>query len=515
MERSVHSMQSSCVEDAQMKLEPRLVRDWPKLAWVAKSCHGSSRLVVLHGRCVETHQQWCVEAAWAGNFTEGDFDRTELVFGSGIRCRGDSVVFVSSGTTLDRLWYIHRNDSWYVANSLPALLAVAGLSLRDDYTGYPADLSTIYYGLPDYKRSFVTDPEEVSVVYHSNLVYDGQHLIELPKPDTVPHFLEFSHYQRFLYDTAEALSRNIMDQRRRMAIEPFTTLSRGYDSIASAVIARHIGCTQAVTIRQSRSLWRGSDSGADVARYLGLSCENYPRVAKRYPLEETVWAASGRPGIMNWTLFDYPKPLSLFLTGSYGDKVWSRRRRIYPDPFAGTIPADLGLAEFRLFKGIFHCPPSFWGMRQYRELQTISFSKEMAPWTLHNGYDRPIPRRIVEEAGVPRTAFGMRKMMTSNEEVYLWPYSPEAQQRFTAYLREHRVFAPAPHQVRVLRRTAAVSRLVYANVFRRLGLADHLGKLLHTQASDMIFCWANMELKKQYEEGLRSAGPSTRMGEVG
>ena len=497
-----------------MKLDPKLVPAWPKLAWVARFPHRADTITVHHGPCVETTRDWCVEAVWAGQYECGDFDRTDLVFGSGIRCRGDSVVFVSSGTTLDRLWFVQRGDLWYVANSLPGLLAIAGLSLRYDYTGYAADLTTICGGLRDYKRLLLTDAEEVSVVYYDNLVYDGQRLVELQKPDTAPRFSDFSHYQCFLHDTAEALSRNIRDQRRHTTVEPFTTLSRGYDSVASAVIAKWLGCTRAATIRQSRSLWRGSDSGTDIARHLGLSCKSYPRVAKRYALEETIWAASGRPGLMNWTLFDYPRPLSLFLTGSYGDKVWSCGRRVYSDPLAGTIPSDLGLAEFRLFRGIFHCPPPFWGMRHYRELQTLSFSEEMEPWTLHNDYDRPIPRRIAEEAGVPREAFGMRKMNTSHEAAFLWPYSPEVEQDFTAYLHKQGVFSPTSHQVWALRRATVVNGLVYANVFRRLGLADRLGKLLHTQASDMIFCWANTELKKRYEEGLRPAGCPDREEDV-
>ncbi|MDE5832358.1 MAG: hypothetical protein K2H64_05150 [Desulfovibrio sp.] len=33
----------------------------------------------------------------------------------------------------------------------------------------------------------------------------------------------------------------------------------------------------------------------------------------------------------------------------------------------------------------------------------------MLPWTLGNAYDRPVPRRLAEEAGVPRELFGMRK----------------------------------------------------------------------------------------------------------
>jgi hypothetical protein len=34
---------------------------------------------------------------------------------------------------------------------------------------------------------------------------------------------------------------------------------------------------------------------------------------------------------------------------------------------------------------------------------------EMAPWSIGGEYDRPIPRRIVEEAGVERDSFGQSK----------------------------------------------------------------------------------------------------------
>jgi hypothetical protein len=488
-----------------MQLEPKLVTHWPKLTWVAELTPDRSTIELLHGPCVETHQQWCVEAAWAGDFGQADFDRTDLVFGSGVRCRDEVAVFVSSATTLDRLWYVGRRGSWYVSNSLPALLAVAGLSLRDDYAGYLADLGTIRHGVQGYKRSFPTNAEDISAVHFSNLVYTDRQLVESAKPDTATQFASFSEYQSFLLGAAEALSDNISDRRRRAAVEALTTLSRGYDSVAAAVIAKHLGCRNAVTICRSSSLWRGSDSGAEIAPNLGLRCATYPRTASHYPLEESVWAAAGRPGILNWTQFDFPEPLCLFLTGCYGDKVWGRRRREYPDPFAGTSLADLGLTEFRLFRGLFHSPIPFWGMRHLAQIQEISFSEEMKAWSLRNNYDRPIPRRLGEEAGVPRRAFGMLKKNTSCEEPFRWPYSPDAADRFTTYLRQRGVCAPTPFQVRLLRYAAATNRLLYGNLLRKLGLADHLGKHLRIRANDMIFAWANHELKQRYVEGLRSA----------
>ena len=38
----------------------------------------------------------------------------------------------------------------------------------------------------------------------------------------------------------------------------------------------------------------------------------------------------------------------------------------------------------------------------------------MRPWSIGGAYDRPIPRRIAEEAGVPRDLFGQNKMATFN-----------------------------------------------------------------------------------------------------
>jgi hypothetical protein len=105
------------------------VSGWPKLAWVAVLKLGSEAVSVLHGPCVETNPEWCVEAVWAGGFSAGGFDLTDVVVGTGVRLRGDKVVFVSSGDTLNRLHHFRRKETFYVSNSLPALLVIADLDL--------------------------------------------------------------------------------------------------------------------------------------------------------------------------------------------------------------------------------------------------------------------------------------------------------------------------------------------------------------------------------------------------
>ena len=58
----------------------------------------------------------------------------------------------------------------------------------------------------------------------------------------------------------------------------------------------------------------------------------------------------------------------------------------------------------------------------------VSQSAEMAPYTLGNDYDRPIPRRILESSGVPRELFGMRKKAVASH--YNLPKNLELRRRF-------------------------------------------------------------------------------------
>ena len=53
------------------------------------------------------------------------------------------------------------------------------------------------------------------------------------------------------------------------------------------------------------------------------------------------------------------------------------------------------------------------GARNREDILRITESDEMQPWCLGTPYDRPIPRRIAETAGVPRDLFGQIKMATT------------------------------------------------------------------------------------------------------
>src|SRR4029079_213327 len=72
------------------------------------------------------------------------------------------------------------------------------------------------------------------------------------------------------------------------------------------------------------------------------------------------------------------------------------------------------LIYFRTRVGFLHLAVPSIGYSEFISIQKIANSEEMRPWQLQrNHYDRPIPRRIVEEAGVASELFGQRKKLAA------------------------------------------------------------------------------------------------------
>lgn len=104
-------------------------------------------------------------------------------------------------------------------------------------------------------------------------------------------------------------------------------------------------------------------------------------------------------------------PQKIVFMGERGDKIWNknwtdvnRDLRVVDELYAGT-----SMVESRLRVGYILCPLPLFGALQWPSIAKISESADMQPYSVGGGYDRPIPRRIIEEAGVPRGAFGQSK----------------------------------------------------------------------------------------------------------
>lgn len=495
------------------RLRPMLVPDWPKLAWVSRLQPLSIDVPVWHGPMVEVAEDWLAEAVWDGDFQAGHFDQTDLVFGSGIRVRGDNLHVVNSATMVDRLWHVQKNGAFFVSNSLPAILAAAELELRDDYPRYVQDIGSIdTQGYRGYQRSIVTRSQPVDILYYDNLAFDGQQLRVLPKPRKARQFVPFAAYRDFLVDTARRLVGNCVDPARRYPVAPLVGVSSGYDSPAVAAVAKAAGCVQAVTIANATALLPSSDDGSAVAAQLGMSCRSYIHHPSAYRNEIAVWAACGHPGGLNLTIFDYPQPLSLLLAGNYGDTVWNKAPRDISNPLGDS---DALISEFRLAEGVFHCLVPWWGIWDADQINRLGATPEMQPWSIGGSYDRPVPRRLAEEAGAAREAFGRRKRLTASNRPFRWPYSREAQRQFRNYLRARGVYAPGRLEVALLRRAVLLLHLIRLNVKLPGWLRDRLEPWRAMRCQSMLFQWANWELKQTYQNGLHLAGRDELKGSSG
>lgn len=395
-----------------------MARDnWPSLAWLARCRRGVDMVQVYHGRGVETTEHWFCEAVWDGPYPEGRFDETDLVFGSGARVRDGELLFVSSGSTVDRLHVVHAGPETVVSNSLVGLASHRGLCADTGYLRYPEDFQSIVFGLDAYEKDIRLDPEPLQLVYFYNLLWTGGGLVCEEKPFPCRDFSSFSKYRAFLRDSLARLFENMGSPHRSQSFRPLGTLSRGYDSPAVAVLAAEVGLKEAITFAESRDGVK--DSGVAIGERLGIRTIVRERDSWREePLggeaPEVPFLAADAGG-EDVYFHGVAEKLEgrVLLTGFHGDRVWSPETTFLGPEIRRGDHSGLSLCEYRLWVGFVHCPVPFFAVRQIADVQAISSSPAMQPWSVDSGYSRPICRRIVEEAGIPREAFGLDKQASS------------------------------------------------------------------------------------------------------
>src|SRR5437879_4632644 len=417
------------------------VPDWPPLAWLACGHRGDPTVEVFHGPDVETTPDGFSEAVWDGEFARAGFDETDLVFGSGARRRGGSVTFVSSGSTVDRLHSHEAAGRVCVANSLACLLVAIGADVDPTYAGYYADFKSISDGLARYARSVATSAGPVRLTYFHNLVWDGRALRERPKPAPHRDFGDFAAYRGFLEASLAGLAQNLSSSDRAVPLRMLGTISSGYDSPAVTVLAQPYGLQEAIAFEPSSS--GAPDSGGAIAHALGMRLRRLARDAWRGPdappgPELPFLAADAKGEDVYFRGAEAHLARRVLVTGYHGDQMWSKRPRAASADIVRGDQSGLSLSEYRLWAGFIHLPVPFLGVRQIGDVSALSRSSAMAPWDVPGAYSRPICRRIVETAGVPRDAFGVRKQTASvlffeRDDVL----SPGSLAEYGEWLREH------------------------------------------------------------------------------
>jgi len=327
---------------------------------------------------------------------------------TGCVIRSDEVVAFTPGHIFDRLFLIRDGDRLLLSNSLPFILRAAGTQLN------PRDL--LYHWrfgvIQAHRQTAPLQRGRLEFFHNTNVVISRAHHVRTEAKPASPDFSSFGEYREkmaaYLGEISDALK-----ESQRIRYEPVSTISSGYDSAAAAVLAKSIGATRSLTISDSRYGDADDDSGAAIAERLGLAVSTRGRGDYRQSgLEaERLFYLYGLPEDIIFHSFADEVRGTLLFTGHKGDTMWT----MYGRP-VGSWSLDPGGATmqcFRLRTDFVHFPPAFFGWARHKKVIEISQSEEMKAWSLGTSYDRPIPRRIVEEAGVPRDWFGMKKRAVS------------------------------------------------------------------------------------------------------
>lgn len=493
-----------------LQLRYRLNANWPPGAWIAHCRRDDPTVEVVHGAGVAATPHWFGEVVWDGPYADGGFDGTDVVFGSGGRRRNGNVSFVSAASTVDRLQALERGPEVWISNSLACLLAASGAGPDPAYRGYPRAFRTIARGLRHHQRSIPTSAEPVRLVYFNNVCWDGARLSEVPKPNPHRDLTSFARYTAFVEGALEGLAENMDAAARPVRYGFLGTVSSGYDSAAVAALARRHGLREVITFTESRS--GQPDGGAHVAAVLGLTVRSFPRDGwQTGAAPEIPFLAGDAKG--EDVYFRAAGPLlhgRVLVTGFHGDKMWdAATRALSPDIVRGD-QSGLSLTEYRLWAGFIHFPVAFLGVRQIRDVHALARSPELAPWDVGGGYTRPICRRLVEEAGVPREAFGQRKNAVSVHFHYHGQFlSHDSTRDFLAWL-AHQPDAPAHpalgRPTRAQRVAGVAARLLQRTAARSpssLHVLQSVGDRLETYANRerlfvRVFPWAIERVMERY-----------------
>jgi len=469
-----------------VRLIPQEAPGWPRLAWLARC---GEHIELRHGPGVETELDWAFEGAWTGAFDDGEFDRVSVATGSGVRIRDGEAVFVSPTSTIDRLWHLEmRRGEALVSNSLLALLEESDAEVTDPR--YRAASTSIVRGIDRCRDEIETSAGRVGLTHFRNLGWSGGALMRRDKAPVGETFTDFGSYRSFLARTFESLSQNMNDTSRNLPLSFLGTVSSGYDANACTALAGEVGCRSAIAFLTTG---RGRpDNGVPVAEKLGIEPIVLERSAWRLAppgAEVPFLAAGGGSGLIEFHAAHEHLRCTALVTGFYGDSIWNPDWAELGPGIARKDASGLGLCEYRLRAGFVNCAPAFWAAREVRDIVALAGSAEMAPWRLGEGYDRPVPRRILEEAGVSRPVFGRAKRGVPKAQPHRdarFLREPERSAYF-AWLRQNREALGSPRLV-----SPAVDRATFTQNAFAFRAHVALGRLPGLSASG----WWDKRLRK-------------------
>ncbi|WP_426527965.1 hypothetical protein [Bradyrhizobium sp. McL0615] len=397
-----------------MKMQFSSIPAWPPLAWCAELDGNDRRLSVRHGHGVETGATWFCEGVWDRPFGDTSFADSDCFFGSGAVLLGKQLSFISSCAPMDRLYHAQVEDTWWVSNSLACLMAQMSAECDSCYATFEEESFKITYGIDDYAQTLKTTKGMVVMTICRNLRFENDNICQVEKNHPRRSFREFEEYIALLESSLKAIAENGQSSARERKYSMLSGISTGYDSPMICALAKRAGLKEAFTFSRARG--GADDDGSEIGQHLGLTVHKVDRYAwKKCSFPEVPFvAAVGFASGVELAGVGELLHQKLYLSGCFGDEIWgvgSSAEKI--ENYKRKEHTGLDISEFRLWAGFLHIPVPYIGYSGLRDILRISKSHEMKEWDVSNTpyehYSRPIPRRVVEEAGVPRKAFATEK----------------------------------------------------------------------------------------------------------
>ncbi len=493
----------------------------PPLAWLARlSAEG---VVVVCGTSVRHEDNVVFEGTWAGPPDLDALSEATTVFGSGLIVDDEGVLVVPPSHTVEGVWSALRGDTLIISNSFVAVLVGAGLRL-DPAAPYPIHFRQVGAlkwpaldprtgMLRNHVAEIPTLDGPVRGHFWENLrIGRDLSLTVVRKPREEPFESYSDYFQRLTAATSELLSNG-------RPYEPVVALSAGYDSTAVAAVASRLGCDRALSLATARSFVTKEivpDEGTEVAEALGLNLELFDRLAyrSRADLPEADFLASGTSGEdVVMSAFEPRLHRALLLTGFWAGHIWSSSP-VYPPP--GVPAGDYSggsLGEHRLRTDYLHVPLPFFGALGHFGTPLFVGQPDMQPFFVGGHYDRPIPRRIAEEAGIRRGTFALAKqgaatMLQRSGRAGFAPATAVAIERFGAAEGRRVSFAVMPGVGRPTRALIKLTRKVPLDwLARRLEQRRLSRAHFEPRFGNLLLRWAVSVVAPRYESVREDAAP--------
>ncbi len=384
----------------------------PPLAWHVR-CTATSASATC-GNGVEIFDGGFVEGCWDGGFTEHAFAGATNFFGSGLIVQGDQIVIAGASHPIDNLFMLRSDDHTAVSNSLAFLVEAEGIDLPFGVP-YGQRFASLANGMEVAENCLYTgDHGEIQRVPVANIeIKDGAATVIAKQADV--GFDSYEAYRRYLENTLSAVIENGADPARQFPYAALSTCSSGYDSTACSALAARLGCREGVTLRTARG--GSDDSGRSVLEALGMTAIEFERDARANcaNFEEAEFLTTGMGGEdFIYSAFEPELGGRILLTGFFADAAWHMGTK--PGfSFERGDNSGASLSEFRLRVGFTHLPMPVVGFSRLTQpkLLKIAQHEDMQQFSVRGYYDKPVPRRIAEESGVPRDLFGQSKKAAS------------------------------------------------------------------------------------------------------